>query len=174
MAIQTGPRTLVIATFVALSVGFLVGYWMAPRAEAPEPTTASAAPHSVGPSEYSQLGMQSLESGDYPTAERYFRRAAEMSPDDAGPRMDLAVTLMYQERWQEAQEELEAAEDLAPEAPEIYFLRGVVYRDGMRDSGRARAAWERFLAMVPSDSPQAGTVRGWLDGLETASGESAQ
>ena len=174
MAIQTGPRTLVIATFVALSVGFLVGYWMAPRAETPEAATASAAPHSVGPTEYSQLGMQSLESGDYPSAERYFRRATEMSPDDAGPRMDLAVTLMYQERWQEAHDELEAAEELAPEAPEIYFLRGVVYRDGLRDSERARESWERFLAMVPSDSPQAGTVRGWLDGLESAAEESAQ
>jgi Flp pilus assembly protein TadD len=174
MAIQTGPRTLVIATFVSLSVGFLVGYWMAPRAETPEPASASAAPHSVGPAEYAQLGMQSLESGDYPSAERYFRRAAEMSPDDAGPRMDLAVSLMYQERWQEAHDELEAAEELAPEAPEIYFLRGVVYRDGLGDSDGARAAWERFLSMVPSDSPQAVTVRGWLEALETASVEPAQ
>lgn len=174
MAIHTGPRTLVIATFLALSVGFLVGYWMAPRAETPEPSVANAAPHAVGPGEYSQLGMQSLESGDYPSAERYFRRAAEMSPDDAGPRLDLAVSLMYQERWQEAYDELEAAEELAPEAPEIYFLRGVVYRDGLRDSDGARAAWERFLAMAPADSPQAVTVRGWLEGLETAAQEPAQ
>jgi hypothetical protein len=49
-----------------------------------------------------------------------------------------------------------------------------VYRDGLRDRDRAREAWERFLAMVPSDSPQAGTVRGWLDGLESAAADSAQ
>jgi hypothetical protein len=35
----------------------------------------------------------------------------------------------------------------------------------MRDSLKAREAWERFLAMVPADSPQADTVETWLEGL---------
>lgn len=169
--LPTGPRALVVATFLALSVGFVVGYWMAPRSDMPAPPAANAAPHAVGPGEYSQLGMQSLEAGDFPSAERYFRRATELSPDDAGPHMDLAVSLMYQERWEEAHGELEVAGRLAPEAPEVLFLKGVVYRDGLRDGERAREAWERFLGMVPADSPQASTVRGWLDDLASAAEE---
>lgn len=165
MAISTGPRTLVIATFLSLSVGFLAGYALAPREVEPVAAAAGNAPHAVGPEEFAQLGMQALEAGDFTTAERYFRRAADMAPDQAGPHADLAVALMYQERWEEAHGQLEVAEQLAPETPEVYFLQGVVYRDGMDDPAQARASWERFLAMVPSDSPQAATVQTWLEGL---------
>mgnify|MGYP003290538781 CR=1 FL=1 len=38
MALPSGPRALVVATFLALSVGFVAGYALAPR-EAP-PTAA--------------------------------------------------------------------------------------------------------------------------------------
>lgn len=165
MAIHTGPRTLVIATFLSLTVGFLAGYALAPRESDPAAPAAGNAPHAVGPGEFAQLGMQSLEAGDFASAERYFRRATVMSPDEAGPHADLAVALMYQERWEEAHGELEVAEQLAPETPEVYFLQGVVYRDGMNDSTQARASWERFLAIVPPDSPQAATVQTWLEGL---------
>ena len=37
----------------------------------------------------------------------------------------------------------------------------------MGDSGQARVAWERFLAMVPPGSAQADTVEQWLQGLGT-------
>ena len=165
MAIRTGPRTLVIATFLSLSIGFLAGYGLAPRQSQPGSGASGNAPHAVGPEEFAQLGVQSLEAGDFAGAERYFRRAADMAPDQAGPHADLAVALMYQERWEEAHGELALAEQIAPETPEVYFLQGVVYRDGMNDSAKARSSWERFLAMVPSDSPQAETVQTWLEGL---------
>jgi Flp pilus assembly protein TadD len=174
MAIQAGPRTLVVATFASLTIGFLVGYWLAPREQEPATPMASAAPHAVGPDEYMQLGMQSLEAGDYPAAERYFRRATELTPENAEAHTDLAVALMYQERWADAHGELEMAGQLAPETPEVYFLQGVVYRDGMSDVAQARKAWEKFLAIVPADSPQADTVQAWLDGLGSDGGAVAQ
>jgi tetratricopeptide (TPR) repeat protein len=171
MAIHVGPRALVLATFVALSVGFLAGYWLAPREEGVPPSTVTDAPHAVGPEEYGQLGMQSLEAGDFAAAERYFRRAIEMAPESGTAHADLAVSLMYQQRWQDAHGELEIAGELSPDTPEVYFLQGVVYRDGLNDTARARDAWERFLAMVPPDSPQAGTVHTWLEGLGDTTGE---
>jgi tetratricopeptide (TPR) repeat protein len=171
MAIHAGPRALVLATFVALSVGFLAGYWLAPREEGVAPSTVTDAPHAVGPEEYGQLGMQSLEAGDFAAAERYFRRATEMAPESGTAHADLAVSLMYQQRWQDAHGELEIAGELSPETPEVYFLQGVVYRDGLNDTARARDAWERFLAMVPPDAPQAGTVHTWLEGLGDTTGE---
>lgn len=170
MAIHSGPRALVLATFVALTIGFLSGYWLAGHGEQVALSTASDAPHAVGPDEYAQLGMQSLEAGDFATAERYFRRATEIAPESVAVHTDLAVSLMYQRRWDEAQGELEIAGQLAPETPEVYFLQGVVYRDGMGDTSRAREAWERFLAMVPAGSPQADTVEAWLEGLGSAGG----
>jgi Flp pilus assembly protein TadD len=169
MAIQTGPRALVVATFLAVTAGFIAGYALAPRDEATSGSAGSSAPHAVGTDEYLQLGMQSLEEGDYATAERYFRRATELAPENAAAHTDLAVSLMYQSRWTDAHGELEEAGRLAPETPEVYFLKGVVYRDGMSDSKRARDAWEKFLTMVPADSPQAETVTAWIEGLGTTS-----
>ena len=160
MTVSSGPRTIMVATFVALTVGFVAGYALAPRSGSTG--SDSAAPHAIGPEEYAQLGMQSLESGDFDSAERYLRRAAHMAPEEAAAHADLAVALMYQRRWQEAHGELEVAAQLAPETPEVYLLQGVVYRDGLGDAGRARAAWERFLAMVPPGSAQADTVEQWL------------
>ena len=166
MVIRTGPRTLVLATFVSLTAGFVAGYFLGPRGEAePSRGADSSAPHAVGPDEYLQLGMQSMESGEYQRAEQYFRRATELVPESAMAHTDLAVSLMYQQRWADAQGELEIADRLAPETPEVYFLQGVVYRDGMRDSTRAREAWQRFLAVAPPDSPQAEMVTSWIEGL---------
>ncbi len=173
MTISSGPRAIVVATFVALTVGFVAGYLLAPRnaASSGPGEGDSAAPHAIGPEEYAQLGMQSLESGDFASAERYLRRAADLAPENAGAHADLAVALMYQRRWEEAHGELEVAQQLSPETPEVYLLQGVVYRDGLGDSERARGAWERFLAMVPPGSAQADTVEQWLEGLGSDGGE---
>jgi len=168
VTLPTGPRALVIATFFALSVGFVAGYALAPRNEPAE--DSPAAPHEIGPEQYAQLGMRFLESGDFATAERYLRQAVEMAPENAGAHADLAVALMYQRRWQEAHGELATAAQLAPETPQIYLLQGVVYRDGLGDSGQARAAWERFLTMVPPGTAQADTVKQWLEDLGSDEG----
>lgn len=170
MAIHAGPRALVIATFVALTIGFLAGYWLAPRAERAAPAELAETPHGVGAEEYGQLGVQALEAGDFVAAERYFRRAAEMAPESGSAHADLAVSLMYQRKWEEAHGELETAGQLAPDAPEVYFLHGIVYRDGLSDTARARESWQRFLALVPSEAPQAETVQSWLDGLGSTTG----
>ncbi len=172
MKLPSGPRAIVAATFVALTVGFVAGYALAPR-DAPT-GDASVPPHAIGPEQYAQLGMRSLENGDFASAERYLRRAVDMAPENAGAHADLAVALMYQRRWQEAHGELEVAAQLSPDTPEVYLLQGVVYRDGLGDAGLARAAWERFLKMVPAGSAQADTVEQWLEGLEGDGSEASR
>lgn len=157
-------RDLILVSFLALSVGFGAGWWMGSQQAEPSatPGESARAPHPVGAQEYLQLGMQALGAGDFQTAERRFRRAAELQPETAAPHADLAVALMYQERWEEAHAELETARRYDPDMPEIYFLEGILYRDGMADTASALESWERFLAMVPEESPQAATVRGWI------------
>lgn len=169
MPIAARTRDLVIVSFVTLSIGFATGWWMGRESGGPtDPVTAATggAPHPVGAEEYLQLGMQALGAGDFAGAEARFRQAVERRPDQAAPHADLAVALMYQEKWDAAHGELERAKQLDPDMPEIYFLEGVVHRDARGDTAQARSSWDRFLTMVPADSPQAQTVRGWLIELE--------
>lgn len=159
------PQALVIASFVALTAGFFAGYWMAGEKS---PETNAVPPHAVGAQEFIQLGMQALGAGDFTTAERHFREAARLRPDDPAPHADLAVALMYQQRWEEAGGEITLAKRYRPNAPEVYFLEGLLARDGLADTARARAAWGRFLGLVPFDAPQAATVRAWIAEMDSA------
>jgi Flp pilus assembly protein TadD len=156
-----------VASFVTLSLGFAAGYWMG-RQESPTAQlgAAGSAPHPVGPSEYLQLGTQSLEAGDVAAAERYFREAVALDPGSARARADLGATLMMQGRWDDATVELEAARAAEPSNPEAWFLTGMLERDGYGNAAGAREAWGRFLEIMPEDSPQAETVRGWLADLD--------
>lgn len=160
------PRTLIVATFLAFTVGAVAGYFLRPQLEGDEaPSMAArseAAPHPVGAQEYVQLGMSALSAGQFEEAERRFRQALDQQPDSPGVQADLAVALMYQERWDEAWDAIQEAEELAPDMPEVHFLEGVVLRDARGDTAAARASFERYLELVPGDSPQATTVRQWL------------
>ncbi|MBW3660318.1 MAG: tetratricopeptide repeat protein [Gemmatimonadetes bacterium] len=162
------PKTLIVATFVALSVGFGAGYWMATQSEVVpgEGTRDEAAPHPVGTEEYVQLGMTALGRGEFQEAERRFRQALDLAPESPDARTNLAVALMYQERWDEAWEQIQRAEAAAPDMPGPHFLEGIVLRDARGDTAGAREAWNRFLELVPEDSPQAATVREWIGQLD--------
>jgi tetratricopeptide (TPR) repeat protein len=152
---------LVAVSFVTLSLGFLAGL----RVGGDEGSSPrGAAPHPVGAEEHARLGMQALAAGDMVEAERRFREAIALSPVEPGPRVDLAVALMSQGRWEEADRELAEAKRMVPDLPAIWFLEGWVARDGFADTLRARRVWERFLELAPPDSPQAVEVRRWLAG----------
>lgn len=156
---RVAPKVLVAVTFLALAAGFAAGWWMA-GSGALEPEASP--PHAVGAEEHIRLGMRALAAGAFGEAENRFRDAARLAPEDPAPHADLAVALLYQERWEEARGELGLARRYGPDLPEVAFLEGILYRDGLGDTTRAREAWQRFLALVPEDSPQAATVRGWL------------
>jgi tetratricopeptide (TPR) repeat protein len=168
MKLSSNPREIIVISFVAVTIGFLGGYTFAPRGGgggAGMDVGMAGAPHTVGAAEFVQLGMQALGSGDFPGAEGLFRQAVELEPDNLEARTDLALSLMYQERWLEAIAEVEVVKQRNPGLPETLFLEGVISRDGLRDPERARAAWEAFLTLVPEDSPQAETVKSWLEEL---------
>lgn len=154
-----GPGVLVAASFVTLSLGFLAGLMVGREGGATGP---GVAPHPVGADEHARLGMQALAAGDMVEAERRFREAIVLGPAAPGPRVDLAVALMSQGRWEEADRELAEAKRMAPDLPAVWFLEGWVARDGLADTLRARRVWERFLELAPADAPQAAEVRRWL------------
>jgi tetratricopeptide (TPR) repeat protein len=156
-----GPGVVVAVSFVTLSLGFLVGLRVGREGGSIGP---GVAPHPVGAEEHSRLGMQALAAGDMVEAERRFRDAIALRPAPPGPRVNLAVALMSQGRWEDADRELAEAKRMAPELPAIWFLEGWVARDGLADTLRARRVWERFLELAPADAPQAAEVRRWLAG----------
>ncbi|MGH7558695.1 MAG: tetratricopeptide repeat protein [Gemmatimonadota bacterium] len=157
------PRLLVLVSFVTLTLGFLAGYWLRGSGEGGGPV--AEAPHDVGVEEFVRLGMHAFAAGDYTEAERRFRAAVDLDPEDPNPRVDLAVALMTQGRWEDADHELGEAKQIAPSMPAIWFLEGWVARDGLGDSARARTAWQRFLELAPPDAPQVAEVQRWLEGL---------
>lgn len=170
MKLSARPGEIAVVSFVALSIGFVAGWWLAPQDPAAEPETVtpqSGAPHPVGADDHIQLGLNALAAGDFEEAELRFRRAEELRPDDPSPHANLAVALLYQGEWEEAEAEVEEARELGPEMPQLDFLEGIIARDGFADTTRAREAWSRYLERVPEDSPQSETVRAWLDSLET-------
>lgn len=164
-----GPGLLVLVSFVTLSLGFLVGVRIGREEGSSGP---GAAPHPVGAEEHARLGMRALAAGDMVEAERRFREAIALRPGEPGPRVDLAVALMSQGRWEEADRELAEAKRMAPDLPAIWFLEGWIARDGLADTLRARRVWERFLELAPLDAPQAAEVRRWLaeEPAETSGG----
>lgn len=160
MTLAARPRELVMVSFLTLSAGFAAGWWFARQDTGAGEGTG--APHAVGAAEHLELGTLSLEAGDLASAERHFRDAAALDPGSGRARADLGAVLMLQGRFDEARAELDAALEVDPESPEVWFLSGMLWRDGFGDTTRAREAWERFLTLMPPDSPQAATVRGWL------------
>lgn len=156
-----GPGILVAVSFATLSLGFLAGLQVGGEGSS---TGSGAAPHPVDAQDHVRLGMQALAAGDMVEAERRFREAVALRPAEPGPRVDLAVALMSQGRWEDADRELAEAKRMAPDLPAVWFLEGWVARDGLADTVRARQVWERFLELAPPDAPQAVEVREWLAG----------
>lgn len=157
-------KVVVAISFVALTLGFVAGSLVGSGSDRSSPEAAGGAPHAVGIQEYVQLGVQALDQGDPATAERYFRSAVALAPSAPGPRGDLAVSLMAQGRWEEADRELSEAQRLGPDRPELYFVEGVMARDGLADTARARTAWTRFLELAPEGSQDTDLVQEWLSG----------
>ena len=163
-------RELVAVSFVTLSAGFVAGWWLGGQEAASGP---GGAPHAVGPDEHAGLGTQALQAGDLVTAEQHFRAAAELDPESSRSHSDLAAVLLLGGRWDEARTEIDRARELDPDSPDAWFLTGMLWRDGYGDTLRARQSWERFLELVPPDSPQAATIREWIAGLGAPAGTAA-
>lgn len=164
MSRRVDLKIVVGISFVALTLGFVAGSLVGGGSDPSSPQGAGGAPHAVGIQEYVQLGVQALDQGDPATAERYFRSAVALSPSAPGPRGDLAVSLMAQGRWEDADRELSEAQRLGPDRPELYFVEGVMARDGLADTARARTAWKRFLELAPEGSQDTDLVQEWLSG----------
>lgn len=89
----------------------------------------------------------------FDTAEEQLRRAVELSPRQVGRLLDLARYLARHGRISESEAAFDQAEQLAPNAPKVYFARARTYVEQKRNLGQAKALLNRYLRsnLTPED-----------------------
>ena len=99
------------------------------------------------PEVYGELGQDAGARGDWPEAARQFRKAIELSPDNAVMRLNLALTLNRMGDARAALAELESTIRLDPQLASAYFVMGTL----LERSGRDQDAIDRYAAAVSSE-----------------------
>jgi Flp pilus assembly protein TadD len=112
----------------------------------------------VDPSEgYWAMYKLAEQRKDYSRAEEQLRRAIEAAPRNIGKFIDLARFLTREGRFQEAEQSIERAEKIAPNAPRLLYARADLYVRTGRNLDAAKALLERYLnaTLTPEDPPRA-------------------
>ena len=103
----------------------------------------------------------------FDTAEEQLRRAIELSPRQVGRLLDLARYLAQHGRIQESEATFDKAEQLAPNAPKVYFARAGVYVQQKRNLDRAKALLLKYLGSnLTPDDPSREQAKKLLQALE--------
>ncbi len=91
---------------------------------------------------------------EWSVAERHFRSAMELAPNQVGRVIDLARFLSKQGRDQESEVLFVKAEKIAPEAPRVLFERANAYIRAKKNLPTAKTLLEKYLKMPLSpDDP---------------------
>jgi len=115
-------------------------------------------------------GLAELENEQPVKAEELFRELAEKMPDAALPRANLAISLLRQQKTDEALEAAETALDKAPGRPDLLALRGEI----LQWSGREDEALEQLQAAVRKAPENLEIVYGLYRLASTLPGEDAE
>jgi len=99
------------------------------------------------PEVHGELGQHASARGDWPEAARQFRKAIELTPDNAVMHLNFALTLNRMGDAQGALAELEAAIRVDPRLARAHFMMGTL----LERSGRDREAIDRYTAAVTHD-----------------------
>ena len=89
-------------------------------------------------------------------AERHYRNALELAPNDPGRIIDLARFLAKHGRLEESDRLFAHAQSVAPDKPRVLFAAAKAYLDAQRRSAEAHQLLRRYLAsdLTPDDPPR--------------------
>jgi tetratricopeptide (TPR) repeat protein len=92
----------------------------------------------------------------YDAAEQSLRRALELTPKQVGRILDLAHYLSKRGRAKESDALFEQATNMAPENPQVLFVRAESYIEARRNLEDARKLLEKYLRcpLTPDDPPR--------------------
>ena len=93
---------------------------------------------------------------EFSSAEAQLRRALELAPRQVGRLIDLARLLTRQGRYQEADQSLARAEQIAPNSPRVLYAEADLYIRSKRNLKIARELLVRYLncPLTPEDPPR--------------------
>ena len=96
-----------------------------------------------------RLGLRHVQSGDFQSAEREYRKAIAMDSTDVRPRDGLGFVYALQKKFREAEVEFERVLEINPDyAPSLYKL-GKIFLI-RREREKAKDAYERAIASEPT------------------------
>jgi tetratricopeptide (TPR) repeat protein len=120
------------------------------RGDAAPQANASAADAREQAYRANNLGVSLLEQFKHREGAEQFRRALKLYPQLALARINLAIALLYVPDALSARKEALAAAALAPEAPQPYYVLGLLSKSENKPE-EALAAFQRVLKIDPRD-----------------------
>jgi len=109
------------------------------------------------------LGLMALDGHDYATALDGLGQALMVQPNSADARYAFAWVLGKKGYYQDAANELERLLAAHPNEVRAHLLLGNIYADDLGQPKMARQQYLKSLELVDSQSPQAETIRAWLE-----------
>lgn len=101
------------------------------------------------PEVFNALALTYQRQGKLDAAVEAASSGAEAYPDNAPLRNNLATLLALRMAYSRAVEEYRKAVELDPELAEAWLDMGLIYRDYLKDSAAATAAFKRYLTLRP-------------------------
>src|SRR5258705_3962753 len=135
-----------LLTALALSPGFWSGSSLAQRQTPTGPTLASR----EDAYRANNIGVALLEQFKHKEAAEAFRNALKIDPKLKLARINLSIALFNVPDLPAAQREAQAAAALAPEAPQPYYILGLIAKLQSRGD-EALIAFQRVLKVDPND-----------------------
>lgn len=112
----------------------------------------------------SGLGETALKTGDFDSAQKYFARALEISPEDEAAAYNVGEILFSNQKNDEAIRYFEMAVKIKPTWPKPYYKLGLVYLN-TGEYPKALENLNKFLELDPQN-PEAPTAKNIIATLE--------
>ncbi|MCF7762223.1 MAG: tetratricopeptide repeat protein [Verrucomicrobia bacterium] len=99
-----------------------------------------------------ELGRVQLASGNVPQAEAAYRKAIELAPENTGGYLMLSQIQAATERVTDSVKTIEQALEKKPDDLAALTLAGSIYQNRAKDFEKARAVYEKALAIQPESA----------------------
>ncbi len=98
---------------------------------------------------------------EFPTAEERLRQAIQLAPEQIGRIIDLARFLSRQGRYDEAEQNFQRAEKIAPNNAKLMYERAEAYIEAKRNLPTAKALLQKYLnsPLTADDPPRSDAER---------------